>query len=32
MRRFGWIAVLLLAVAGVARADALLINGAGATV
>ena len=31
MKRFGWIAAALLLVAGVARADALLINGAGAT-
>src|SRR4029079_19455825 len=31
MKRFGWIAALLLAVGGIARADALLINGAGAT-
>ncbi|HEX9104436.1 MAG TPA: phosphate ABC transporter substrate-binding protein PstS [Polyangia bacterium] len=31
MKRLGWIAAALLAVAGVARADALLINGAGAT-
>ncbi|HWE27376.1 MAG TPA: phosphate ABC transporter substrate-binding protein PstS [Polyangia bacterium] len=31
MKRFGWIAALLFAVGGVARADALLINGAGAT-
>src|ERR1700760_4336621 len=31
MKRVGWIAAALLFVAGVARADALLINGAGAT-
>src|SRR3954471_9506575 len=31
MKRFGWIAAALLLVGGIARADALLINGAGAT-
>ena len=31
MKRLAWIAAALFAVAGVARADALLINGAGAT-
>ncbi|HEX6838289.1 MAG TPA: phosphate ABC transporter substrate-binding protein PstS [Polyangia bacterium] len=31
MKRLGWIAALLFAVGGVARAGALLINGAGAT-
>src|SRR5690242_20961817 len=31
MKRIGWIAAALLAVAGIARGDALLINGAGAT-
>src|SRR5215467_4884492 len=31
MKRFGWMAAALLLVAGVARAEALLINGAGAT-
>ena len=31
MKRFGWIAAALLLVGSVARADALLINGAGAT-
>jgi phosphate transport system substrate-binding protein len=31
MKRFGWIAAALLAFAGIARADSLLINGAGAT-
>ncbi|MCU1279174.1 MAG: phosphate transporter, periplasmic phosphate-binding protein [bacterium] len=31
MKRLGWIAAALLAVGGLARADALLINGAGAT-
>ncbi|HEY2748357.1 MAG TPA: phosphate ABC transporter substrate-binding protein PstS [Polyangia bacterium] len=31
MKRFGWIAAALMLVAGGARADALLVNGAGAT-
>src|SRR5437764_13336942 len=31
MKRFGWIAAALFLVGGVARADSLLINGAGAT-
>ena len=31
MKRFGWIAAALFLVGGIARADALLINGAGAT-
>jgi len=31
MKRFGWIAAALLLVGGIARADALLVNGAGAT-
>src|SRR5690242_20292614 len=31
MKRIGWIAAALLAVAGIARGDALLVNGAGAT-
>jgi phosphate transport system substrate-binding protein len=31
MKRFGWFAAALLLVGGIARADALLINGAGAT-
>ena len=31
MKRIGWIAAALLAVTGMARADALLVNGAGAT-